>query len=123
MARESREVWAKRVERWRESGLSSEQFAAETGINAGNLRAWTYRLKAEQRRSEEKRSPVETQALTWVEVSAPAGSAATKSESLRAPVPSAATEKLELVLASGMRVRVPASFDAEALRRLLAVVG
>jgi hypothetical protein len=34
----SRAEWQKRVERWRDSGLSAEQFAAELGINAGTLK-------------------------------------------------------------------------------------
>ncbi len=33
MDRESRETWAKRVERWRDSGLTAKEFAAEMGIN------------------------------------------------------------------------------------------
>jgi hypothetical protein len=37
--RASRDEWAKRVERWRDSGLRAEQFAAELGINAGTLKS------------------------------------------------------------------------------------
>lgn len=47
MARESREVWLKRVERWRESGLSAAEFANEVGINAGSLRHWGWRANAD----------------------------------------------------------------------------
>jgi len=61
---------------------------------------------------------VEAEALAWVEVAAPP----TELEPAPPP-PTARTEKLELVLTSGMTVRLPARFDAEALRRLLAVVG
>ncbi len=32
-----REQWAKRVERWKDSGLTAKEFAAETGINAQSL--------------------------------------------------------------------------------------
>jgi hypothetical protein len=32
MARESREVWAERVKRWRESGQSAQEFAAAMGF-------------------------------------------------------------------------------------------
>jgi hypothetical protein len=39
------------------------------------------------------------------------------------PPQGAATEKLKLVLASGLTVRAPAHFEPEALRRLLAAVG
>ncbi len=35
--RETRDEWQKRVERWKDSGLTAEVFAAETGINAGTL--------------------------------------------------------------------------------------
>jgi len=35
--RTSRAEWQKRIERWSDSGLSAEQFAAELGINAGTL--------------------------------------------------------------------------------------
>lgn len=54
----------------------------------------------------------------WVEVAVPS-----KEREAAPPSPNPPTEKLELVLTSGMTVRVPARFDAEALRRLLAVVG
>ena len=38
------EEWQKRVERWRESGLTADQYAGEAGINAGTLKYWRYRL-------------------------------------------------------------------------------
>jgi len=60
---------------------------------------------------------MEAEALTWVEV---AGSA---EEPAPLPAPSVPAERIELVLASGMTVRVPTRFDVEALRRLLTVVG
>jgi hypothetical protein len=117
MARESREVWIKRVERWRESGLSAAEFATEVGINAGSLRHWGWRVNAD-RRSEVAKGPRSKDALTFVEVSAP-----TAESSPQPPPANAAPEKLELVLASGVVVRVPRVFDAAALRRLLAIVG
>lgn len=47
MARASRETWAKRVERWKDSGLTAREFAAELGINAGALSHWKYQLGKE----------------------------------------------------------------------------
>ncbi len=44
MDRTSREEWAKRVERWRDSGLTAAEFAAELGINAHSLSWWKWRL-------------------------------------------------------------------------------
>src|SRR5262249_27057562 len=46
----NREVWEKRIERWRESGLTAKEFAGEAGVNAGTLTHWKYRLAAERRR-------------------------------------------------------------------------
>ena len=43
----SRRLWTKRVERWRESGLSANEFATELGVNAATLAQWKYRLAAE----------------------------------------------------------------------------
>jgi DNA-binding transcriptional regulator YiaG len=44
MAREPREVWEKRVARWRESGLKAKEFACEVGVNANTLAHWAWRL-------------------------------------------------------------------------------
>ena len=45
--RVGRAEWQKRIERWKDSGLSAEQFAAELGINAGKLRYWKYSFDKE----------------------------------------------------------------------------
>jgi hypothetical protein len=37
MAREKREVWAKRVQRWADSRLTAKEFASETGVNENTL--------------------------------------------------------------------------------------
>ena len=115
MERTSREAWAKRVERWKDSGLTAAEYAAETGIKAHSLSWWKWRLGSEaSKRPPEGRGPAKRRRaparppispLTFVEVAAP---------------PSA--EPLEVVLASSVRVRVPASFDAGALGRLLDVL-
>lgn len=51
MARESREVWTKRVERWRASGLTADEFASEVGIKSNSLRHWSWLLDHEKRGS------------------------------------------------------------------------
>ena len=48
-SRVAREEWAKRVERWRESGLTSAEFAAELGINPRTLTYWKWVLGREAR--------------------------------------------------------------------------
>jgi transposase len=98
----SREEWSKRVQRWQDSGLSAEQFAAEIGTKAATLKFWKYKLG--------KAEPVPTQArpLPLVEIKA---------------APAAAVEsRLELDLGGGRRIFVPAEFDAGALKRLIAVL-
>ncbi len=49
MSRTSRSEWAKRVQRWAESGLTAKEFAAETGLKASTLSFWKWRLGSEQR--------------------------------------------------------------------------
>jgi len=111
------EVWTKRVERWRDSGRSAAEFAAEIGVNANRLRHWGWRTNAELRRAKAKPTAVQAEALTWVEVTAPS-----KEPAAASTAASMSTEELALVLASGLVVRVPAHFEPEALRRLLTVV-
>jgi len=111
-ARTSRAEWQKRIERWRDSGLSAEEFAAELGINVGTLRHWKYFLAKEgngvraQKQGARRRKPA-----SFVEVSPAAMSVA----------PSSSTVSFELEI-GGRRVRIPAQFEAEALSRLIAVL-
>jgi hypothetical protein len=109
MERADRETWAKRVERWKDSGLSAAEFATEIGVTPKALSWWKWQLgKGEKRKTAPKRSRARKVALTpmtFVEMSAPT----------RADV-------LEVVLSSGVRVRVPAPVDSEALSRVLDVL-
>jgi transposase len=118
MRRESRKVWAKRVERWRDSGLTAREFASEIGVNASRLEQWKWQLAREERQrgikgsrrpQENVPATVRTEGVEFVEV-VDSG-------------PAAVTGALEVVLASGGTVRVPPKFDEDALRRLLAVLG
>ena len=108
--RTSRAEWQKRIERWNDSGLSAEQFAAELGINAGTLRHWKYFLVKQERRSAGANSPmVNASALVEVQPSSVAASTV-------APLP------FELELGAHRKLRIPPQFDAVALERLLAVL-
>lgn len=103
--RASRDEWAKRVERWRDSGLTAEQFASEIGINANTLKFWSYKVSK--------------------------AVAAAPTRARKAPAPSSLVEvtsavtaesRFELELAGGRRVSIPPGFDPSALERLLAVL-
>jgi hypothetical protein len=108
---ESREVWAKRVERWGDSGLTAGEFATELGINARTLKYWKWKLGTEQRSAKRPRTPGEP---------APAASAGVDFIEVR-PQPAAVHEPFELVVGA-VTVRVPCAFDPNGLRRLLEVV-
>jgi hypothetical protein len=105
-ARATREEWSKRVERWHESGLTAQEFAAELGVNPRTLTYWKWVLTKGPARDQATRSKTAT-AVPFVEVG---------------QTPSRA-DVFELELSDGIVVRVPLDFDAAALRRLLEVVG
>jgi transposase len=101
-------VWQERVERWRASGLKSKEFAAREGINCRSLVWWDSEFR--RRGALANTSSTESKRPAFVPV-------ATKTTK------GAVGASIELVLASGHRLRVDKGFDAETLRRLLAVVG
>lgn len=113
MQKETRETWAKRVERWKDSGLTAAEYAAETGINAHSLSWWRWRLGAPPSsvpptRRRPRKAPAIAPAeppLTFIEVPAPSQGGA-----------------LEVVLARGRTLRVPVGFDGPTLERLLGIL-
>jgi hypothetical protein len=105
--RTSRDEWRKRVERWKDSGLTAEQYASELGINAKTLQFWKYKLaKPEPSAQPARRRRRVEAALSLIEVQ-PA---------------SARGGEFELELSGGKRLRIPVTFEVEALERLLAVL-
>lgn len=111
MARESRIVWAERVRRWGKSGLTAREFAAQLGVNASTLAFWKYKLGKEQRGGTASGSALSPVQFVEVTGAVPGGLSG-----------AAIDERLEVVCAGGCVVRVPRSFDAETLRRLMAVL-
>ena len=111
MDRTSREEWAKRVERWSDSGLTAKEYAAEIGIKAHTLSWWKWRLSSgapaqgRRRRARRARATGAGTPLTFVEMAT-----------------AAAPEALEVVLPSSVRIRVPSTFDGSTLGRLLDVL-
>jgi len=91
-----RAEWEALVAEWRASGLSQKEFARRKGIAATTLSWWSCRL-----RREDGGLP----SLVPVQV-----------------VPDAAEGEFRVELAGRRTVVVPASFDAGALRRLVAVL-
>ena len=55
--RANRQEWQKRVDRWRASGLTAKEFAAEMGINAGTLQFWSCNAPKDPSHSRRKNRP------------------------------------------------------------------
>jgi len=115
MERASREIWAKRVERWKDSGLTAKEFAAELDVSAASLTFWKWKLKRQRSettaptrrtRRPRKRDEQVAQFLQLV----PA-------------MPTRAAGPLEVVLVSGVIIRVAQDFDDATLIRLVAALG
>jgi len=119
---EAREVWRERVEQWIKSGQSARAFAEANGVNVWTLRGWRARLErskqpergpnaaASRQAGERRRARSGAAALPFVELVASAA---------LSPSPE---DRFEIVLGGGRTIRVPARFDAQALRALVAVV-
>jgi hypothetical protein len=108
--REGRAIWAKRVERLRDSELTTGEFAAEIGVNPKTLTYWKWRLGKEAReggRRSVARKRVRPAKPTFVEVTGDA------------PSPRVAADRIEIVLDGRTVVRVPEHFEAETLRRVV----
>src|SRR5690242_3838643 len=116
MARASREIWAKRVERWKDSGLSAKEFAAELDVSPKSLTFWKWKLG-------QLESPKGAPSIGR-------GSRQTKTARV-APhrflqlVPTSAppSTALELVLRDGMVLRVAPGFDEATLLQVTSLLG
>ncbi len=117
MERESREVWAKRVERLADSGLTLKEFAGEIGVNANTLAGWRWRIHRAKADGEAPRA--QSSSPPFLEIVAAPGDEG-QVERIEQPASSApVVEPFELVLGGGYRIRVPVRFDPAALRRLV----
>jgi hypothetical protein len=115
MSREARETWATRVETLKASGLSVADFAAKAKINPHSLSWWRWHLgsgRAKSTRGRRRSRPGRSAAM------APAISPLTFVEMRAAE----ATEGLEVVLRSGIRIKVHPGFDAATLAHVLDVL-
>jgi hypothetical protein len=112
----ARDRWAGLVRRWRRSGQTGREFAESAGVNAGTLAYWAWRLKREKRgthgrkvKRRARRSRAAVQDTSFVELIVDRQD---REEDAR----------FVLELGDGRRLRIPAAFDADALKRLLAAV-
>lgn len=127
-SREKREVWAKRVERWTDSGLTCGEFSSEIGVNPRTLIYWKWRLGKEARAtgtSAARRTPGAARKAASPAATVPRGrtvgskrSAPTFMELVTAPAEPVerAAEPVEIIVRS-VTVRVPQTAAADLVRR------
>lgn len=111
MARTSREVWAKRVERWQASDLTANEFAAEIGVNPRTLSHWKWALGkrssgSKRRKKRRARAASSTEIVSFAELD---------------PIVTR-SGPLEVVVDARRVVRVDSGFDAVTLARVLDVL-
>ena len=118
--------WRERIEEWRRSGQTQQEFCRAHGLSAGSFSHWKAELvrrdgvRASVRAADaaavggdsQERSP---EALGWSEVRWPEVGAEVVGQ---AP----AGTGFEIVLPRGWSVRLGPRFEAESLRRLLSVL-
>jgi transposase-like protein len=102
----TRQRWQRLVELWRRSGLSVPAFCRRHRLAAPSFYAWRRKLRQEQPPANNAAAPPP---VTFLPVHV-------RYETPEPPPP------LELILPSGLCLRVPPGFDPAALRHLLAVL-
>jgi hypothetical protein len=119
MPRASRAEWEKRVQRWKDSGLSAKEYAAETGLNATTLANWHWKLSPGAATADAENEPGPTRITKIAPTSAVS---AARFVEVRGPAPDVEVAPLELVMSRGIRLRVPTGFDEATLIRLVRAV-
>jgi hypothetical protein len=115
MANATSAEWAKRVERWQDSGLTAKEFAAEISVNPGTLSYWKYKLRRQTASSEN-----DAQQSTQRKELIPPGFLRVVPVEAKAV---AAANGFEIVLSERTVVRVPNDFDEAVLIRLVRALG
>ena len=54
----TREAWAKRIEKWKDSGVTAKEFATEIGVSPRSLAWWRWRLASKSSNAEAAALPV-----------------------------------------------------------------
>lgn len=121
MSRTSRAEWAKRVERWKDSGLSAKEYGAEIGVKATTLSYWSWKLRSDGAGMSDGAKGKSTR-RTARRGSVAASGAAGRFVELGPPASCVSQPALDLVLRSGVVVRVTAGFDEATLTRVVRAV-
>jgi len=122
MGRATRQEWVKRIERWQDSGLTAKEFAAEIDVPPTSLSYWKWKLRQENKTPAAATTEIVAKHRT---PRAPRSAPAPRFlELVSQPSPQVVdVALLEVVLRSGVVVRVPTQFDESALRRVVTLLG
>jgi hypothetical protein len=123
MARIRRQAaeWAALIDQWRQSGLSLPAFCQRHGLSRGSMQNWVYK-------PELKRAVEATRREAQGSVDEPPAPAAVPAflpvRIVQAAAVGEASDRsgVEVVIGAGRRVVIGAGFDAETLRRVVAVL-
>ena len=123
MARVCRQAaeWAALIDQWRQSGLSLPAFCQQHGLSRGTMQNWVYK-------PELKRAVEDARREAQGHVDEPAASAAVPAflpvRVVQAAAVGEASDRsgVEVVIGAGRRVVIGPGFDAETLRRVVAVL-
>jgi hypothetical protein len=116
--------WATLIDEWRRSGLRLPEFCRQHGLSRGTMQNWVYKPEL-KRAVEEARREARGQATDPGHVDEPPGSApAPAFLPVRVTGGREASDGsgVEVVIGAGRRVVIGAGFDAETLRRVVAVL-
>lgn len=113
--RRGRTFWAQLVDEFEAAGAveAHGEFAGRQGVDRETFRRWLYLLRAERRGRRWSARDRERAGRAAPAISLPL---------LEVASARVDDDRFEIDLGAGRRLRVPATFDAEALRRLLAVL-
>ena len=116
--------WVALIDQWRQSGLSLPEFCQRHGLSRGTMQNWVYKPGL-KRAVEEARRGIQGQVIDpghGEGPSAPAPAPAFLPVRVSEGRDASDGSGVEIVIGVGRRVVVGAGFDAETLRRVVAVL-
>jgi hypothetical protein len=123
--------WVKRIDDWRNSGLSLSKFCERNGIKHATMNRWLYKPECKRAVEEARRGQgiASKKSVSTTTQSAPITSPAFVPVRLREIVANGTkiTESMqrsaiEILVGERRRIVVPRGFDAETLRQVIAVL-
>ena len=103
--------WRKHVQQWQRSGATQSQYCREHNLSIAAFHWWRRKLTPGQPGVDPQKELPTALASTFTEIRIPAGDT------------TAAAYTYEIVLPNRTQVRLPQNFDAEAVSKLVSLLG